>query len=243
VVFWPEAALTFFLEQEPLYAQAIGRVLAAEDLELVVGGPSHVEDDESRYYNSVFLLDPRGAVRGRYDKQYLVPFSEFFPLANLDFLRRRFERVRNFEFGRPDAVLLESRAGRLGVLTCNEAMLPEVAGARVRAGAEVLVSPSNDSWIRSDKWAELMFDMVALRAVETGRYLVRASTSGPSAIIDPWGRVLARTLPFSRDVALGAVRARNDVTLYGRIGDAFGFGCLAVVVAAVVRRSARGRSA
>jgi apolipoprotein N-acyltransferase len=242
VVFWPEAALTFFLEQEPLYAQAIGRVLAAKDLELVVGGPANAEGEADRYFNSVFLLDPRGTVRGRYDKQYLVPFSEFFPLSNLDFLRRRFERVRSFAFGRADAQLLATRAGRVGVLTCNEAMLPEVARARVLAGAEILASPSNDSWIRSEKWAELMFDMVALRAVETGRYLVRASTSGPSAIIDPHGRVLARTEPFSRDVALGPVRARSATTLYVRVGDAFGFGCALVVGAVLVLRSARGRS-
>jgi apolipoprotein N-acyltransferase len=242
VVFWPEAALTFFLEQEPLYAQAIGRVLAAKDLELVVGGPANAEGEADRYFNSVFLLDPRGTVRGRYDKQYLVPFSEFFPLSNLDFLRRRFERVRSFAFGRADAQLLATRAGRVGVLTCNEAMLPEVARARVLAGAEILASPSNDSWIRSEKWAELMFDMVALRAVETGRYLVRASTSGPSAIIDPHGRVLARTEPCARDVALGPVRARSATTLYVRVGDAFGFGCALVVGAVLVLRSARGRS-
>jgi apolipoprotein N-acyltransferase len=243
VVFWPEAALTFFLEQEPLYAKAIGRVLAAKDLELVVGGPSHAEGEADRYYNSVFLLDRRGSVQARYDKQHLVPFSEFFPLARFDFLRRRFERVRNFEFGRPDAELLATRAGRVGILTCNEAMLPEVARARVLAGAEILASPSNDSWIRSEKWAALMFDMVALRAIETRRYLVRASTSGPSAIVDPWGRVLARTQPFSRDVALGAVRPRSDRTLYGRVGDAFGLGCAAIVVVVLVLRRARGRAA
>lgn len=244
VVVWPEAALTFFLADEPLYQRSIASVLAAKDLELVVGGPSQADGAPGRFHNSVFLMDPDGAIRDRYDKQYLVPFSEFFPLARLDFLRRRFERVRVFEPGAGDAHLLPTRAGRAGVLTCNEAMLPEVAGRRVAAGAEILVSPSNDSWIRADAWAEQMFDMVALRAIEQRRYLVRASTSGPSAIIDPWGRVLARTQPFSRDVALGAVRPRSERSLYGRVGDAFGFGCVAVLAGALwIGRSGRGRSA
>jgi apolipoprotein N-acyltransferase len=243
VAFWPEAALTFFLADEPDYQRAIARVLGAQDLELVVGGPSRAQGDGERFYNSVFLVGPDGAIRARYDKQYLVPFSEFFPLAGLDLLRRRFERVRVFEHGPDDAVLLPTRAGRAGVLTCNEAMLPEVAGRRVAAGAEILVSPSNDSWIRADAWAEQMFDMVALRAIEQRRYLVRASTSGPSAIVDPWGRVIARTQPFSRDVALGAVRPRTQRSLYGVVGDAFGFACVAVVPLVLLLRRARGAAA
>jgi len=233
VAFWPEAALTFFLEDEPLYQQAIAQVLAALDLELVVGGPAHAEGADDRFYNAVFLLGADGARRARYDKQLLVPFSEFFPLASLDFLRRRFERVRVFERGADEAVLLPTRAGLAGVLTCNEAMLPEVARARVRAGAELLVSPSNDSWIRSEKWAELMFDMVSLRAIETRRWLVRASTSGPSALVDPWGRATVRTPPFTRDVALGRVAPRGDATVYARIGDSFAFGCGAAVAFAI----------
>jgi apolipoprotein N-acyltransferase len=238
LVFWPEAAFTFFLEDEPLYRESIARVLTAHDLELVAGGPSR--GGAELFHNSVFLLAPDGAIRARYDKQYLVPFSEFFPLASFDFLRRRFERVRVFEHGALDAQLLPTRAGRVGVLTCNEAMLPEVAVRRVAAGAELLASPSNDSWIRSEKWAALMLDTVALRAVETRRWLVRASTSGPSAIVDPWGRTIVRTAPFTRDVALGRVAARSDRTIYTRIGDSFGVACGAGVLAGIAlgRRSA-----
>ena len=243
IAFWPEAALTFFLADEPEYQRAIALVLAAKDLELVVGGPSRAAGGSERFHNSVFLVEPDGAIRARYDKQYLVPFSEFFPLASFDFLRRRFERVRVFERGAGEAELLPTRAGRAGVLTCNEAMLPEVAGRRVAAGAEILVSPSNDSWIRADKWAEQMFDMVALRAIEQRRFLVRASTSGPSAIVDPWGRVVARTKPFSRDVALGAVRPRRQRSFYGFAGDAFGFACVALVPAVFLLRRARGAAA
>lgn len=242
IVVWPEAALTFFLADEPAYQASIARVLAAKDLELVVGGPSRAAGDD-RFYNSVFLVGPDGTIRARYDKQYLVPFSEFFPFAGLDLLRRRFERVRVFEHGPADTELLPTRAGLAGVLTCNEAMLPEVAGRRVAEGAEILVSPSNDSWIRADAWAEQMFDMVMLRAIEQRRFLVRASTSGPSAIVDPWGHVVARTQPFSRDVAWGIVRARSEASLYGRVGDAFGFVCVAVLAGALwYGRSGRRRS-
>jgi apolipoprotein N-acyltransferase len=241
VAFWPEAALTFFLEQEPLYLRAIARELERGPLELVVGGPRAEPGRDGIYYNTVFAIDPDGRITGRYDKQYLVPFSEHFPLR-IDFLRRRFERVRVFEPGAPSPPLA-TRAGLAGMLVCNEAMLPEVARRRVLAGAEYLVSPSNDSWIRDAKWAELMFDMVKLRAVEERRYLVRASTSGPSAIVDPWGGVALQTPPMSREVVLGEIRPRREFSIYGRIGDLFGFACAASVgVVLVARALAAGRT-
>jgi len=242
IAFWPEAALSFFLEQEPLYQRAIARVLEPASLELVVGGPRADGARDGVYYNSVFAIDPDGRIAGRYDKQYLVPFSEHFPFRGLDLLRRRFERVRVFEAGASGGPLA-TRAGAAGILVCNEAMLPEVARRRVLEGAEYLASPSNDSWIRADKWAALMFDMAKLRAVEERRFLVRASTSGPSAIVDPWGGVSVQTAPFSRDVALGEIHPRRELSLYGRFGDLFGFGCAASVIAVLGARWKSARKA
>jgi apolipoprotein N-acyltransferase len=228
VVFWPEAAMTFFLESEPLYRQAIARTLAPTGTQLVAGGPTVVEEKRAIYRNSIFLLSPAGSTLGRYDKQYLVPFAEYFPIAGLDFLRRRFERVRVFTAG-GQTPPLPTAAGPLGVLVCNEAMLPEIVGRRVAEGAAYLVNPSNDSWLDDRTYSSLQFDIVAMRAVEQRRYLVRASTSGPSAIVDPWGRVQARTEPLTSGVIAGTVRPRLDVSVYGRIGDAFGLLCLAAV--------------
>jgi apolipoprotein N-acyltransferase len=243
LVLWPESALSFFLEEEPLYQRAIARLLAAGDVELVVGGPRRVKpaDDDAGYSNSVFLMQPDGRLTGRYDKQYLVPFAEFFPLRGLDFLRRRFERVRVFEPGGATPPL-PTRAGRAGVLICNEAMLPEAARERVREGAEILFVPSNDTWIDDPDWAALMFDMVSLRAVEQRRYLVRASSSGPSAIIDPYGRVLTRSEPMTQATLLGRVAPRSELSLYARVGDAF-VGLCAVALIVAVRRGRRRAAA
>jgi apolipoprotein N-acyltransferase len=235
IVFWPEIALTFHLEDEPLYRRAIARVLSEADVELVAGGPRAEGDGPARYFNSVFLLSPEGDVLGRYDKQYLVPFSEYVPLPGLDLVKRQFGRVRFFHPGGATPPL-PTRAGPAGILVCNEAMLPEVAATRVREGATYLVNPSNDSWIARRRWARLMFDIVALRAVEQRRYLVRASTSGPSAIIDPWGRVRARAEPFSQGLVLGGIRPRSELSVYGRVGDLFAFCCAGAVVAALLAR-------
>lgn len=228
IVFWPESALTFFLAEEPLYRKAIGRVLEPLGAELVAGGVYATGSDPPAFLNSIFTLDPDGEIRDRYDKQHLVPFAEYFPLG-IDMLRRRFGRVRYFEPG-PAGKLLETRAGPAGVVVCNEAMLPEVVGARVAAGAVYLVNPSNDSWIRAEKYAEQQLAFATFRAIEQRRYLVRASTAGPSAVIDPWGRVEVRTPALERAVVTGEVHPLEERSAYGRFGDVFAVLCLATVL-------------
>jgi apolipoprotein N-acyltransferase len=238
VVVWPEAAMTFFLADEPLYQRGIARVLQSADVELVAGGPYAVPGAEERYLNSVFLLRPDGEIAGRYDKQYLVPFSEYFPFASIEFLRRRFERVRVFTHG-SSTPPLATRAGLAGVLTCNESMLPEVASRRVADGATFLFNPSNDTWLNDDQFSELLFAVTSLRAIEQRRYLVRASTSGPSGIIDPWGRTLVETERAVRATAVGRIEERRERTLYSRVGDGFAGACVFVTVVALGVRKRR----
>lgn len=242
IAFWPEAAMTFFLEQEPVYRDGLARFVAARDLELVAGGPRAATDAASGrelHFNSVYLLGRDGAIRGRYDKQELLPFMEYFPLG-VDLLRRRFGRVRDFTAGE-ETPLLPTRAGLAGVLNCNEALWPELAAERVAQGATFLVNPSHDAWIPRLQFARQQLDMVRLRAVEQRRDLVRASSVGPSAIVDPWGRLRVQSEPFAQAVLTGTVRAREGRTFYGRFGDAFGFACLAaVLVVLVANRASRG---
>ena len=233
LVVWPESAATFFLEQEPALRVRLASALAPWGAELVLGAPRAGPDGRPPFFNSVYVLEPDGRLAARYDKQLLVPFAEHFPFGGIAFLRRRFARVREFAAG-PASAGLPTRAGPAGVLICNEAMLPEVAGARVEAGAAWLVSPSNDSWVPSADFAELQFDVVRLRAVEQRRFLVRASTSGPSAIVDVQGRVLARTHASERGAIEGEIAPAYGRSVYGRIGDAFGFACLAVTAVALV---------
>jgi apolipoprotein N-acyltransferase len=241
LVVWPEATMTFFVEREPLYREAIARVLTPFDAELVAGGPRVADGAPETYYNSVFLLAPDGALRGRYDKERLLPFAEYFPFAGLAWLRRDFGRVRVFAPGAPTAPL-PTAAGRAGVLVCNEALFPEPARARVAAGAQVLLALTNDTWTGSREFARIALDMTALRAVETRRWLVRASTWGPSAVVDPAGRVTAATDPAVATTLAGAVAARDDRTLYARVGDAFAFACIAATLLGVARAlTRRGR--
>jgi apolipoprotein N-acyltransferase len=232
LLIWPEGSLSFPLEQEPDFQRSLARLTGGAHLELLAGGPGLDGGDPPAYFNSVFLLGPDGTVRGRYDKRHLLPISEFFPVPGVDWLRRRFGRVHSFTHGRRTAPL-PTRLGPAGILVCNEGMLPEVAAQRVREGASFLVNPSNDSWLGRERWGVMMFEMIGVRAIEQRRYLVRASTSGPSGIVDPWGRVRVRSEPLSRAVTVGWVAPRSDRTLYARFGDAFAFGCALAALGAL----------
>ena len=93
---------------------------------------------------------------------------------------------------------------------------------------------SNDSWLGDVQFSAQALDMAVVRAVEQRRWLVRASTSGPSAIIDPLGRIVAQSAPFSRATVAGRIEAGHGLTIYGWAGDAFGFLCMATTLLAVL---------
>jgi apolipoprotein N-acyltransferase len=240
VVFWPEAALTFFLEDEPLFRDAIARVTVPSGAELVLGGPRRDGTSAPIYWNSIFLLSPAGKILGIYDKHRLVPFAERFPLHTVELLRRHFARVREFTPGVANGPLMTT-GGPAGVMICNEAMFPEIAGERVRDGAVFFVDPANDTWL-TPKFSAQQFDIVRLRTVEQRRYLVRASTSGPSAIVDPSGRVVVRTQFLARTAIAGRFYPRTRVTAYGHVGDLFAGSCLVIGVVASLLRLRMDRS-
>jgi apolipoprotein N-acyltransferase len=224
LVVWPEAAMTFFLEQEPQYQATIRSLLRSRDVELISGIPRRGEQADT-YFNSVYLLSPEVEVKGRYDKEYLLPFAEYIPLAKSTLLESLFGRFREFSLG-TSGDPLETRAGMAGIMICNEAVLPSVARSRVLDGATFLVNPSNDSWARHPNFTGQWFDIVRFRAIEQRRYLVRASTSGPSGIIDPWGRPSTTTERFARGATAGRIVARSELSIYARVGDLFSLLCL-----------------
>jgi apolipoprotein N-acyltransferase len=192
------------------------------------------------HHNSVYVMDGEAGIRGRYDKQYLLPFMEYFPVG-IDILRRSFGPIRVFEPGE-QAEPIETRAGRAGILVCNEGMLPQFAAAQVRAGAEYLVNPSNDGWIRHPSYLGQQFDMVAFRAIEQRRSLVRVSDVGPSAILDPWGRVSGRTKLLEPALLRGRIHPRDEPSIYGRTGDLFASSCVLVSFAGLAAAQRRSRA-
>lgn len=241
LVVWPENALTFFLEREPAYLGYIAEMLARHDVELLTGGPRMVpeiaETTQPTYRNAAFVVTRSGEITARYEKKDLVPFAEYFPLPGFDLVRRRFGRVKEFVPGTEQAPL-STVAGRAGVLICNEAMFGENAIERVHAGAQWLAVLTNDGWGGEPRYADIALEMTRLRAVEVRRWMIRASTSGPSAIVDPYGRLTQRTDLETRGTIEGEIAPRDGLTVYARVGDLFAWGCAAIALLATLGAAA-----
>ena len=238
----PESILpTFVLEDErvrgPLTSWA-----QANDSTLLFGTYRR-EPGDARVYNSAALLSPSGTTVGTYDKIQLVPFStEYFPgIALLDQLGV----TQWLPIGRLGALTpgtdfepLKSPLGAIATPICFESIFSRISRAFVLRGAELIVTVTNDAWFK-DTWAlPQHFVKGVYRAVETGRYFVQAANTGISGIIDPQGRIVARTQIEERTALLGAVRLLHERTLYTRYGDWFVY-FLGLIVGLIVLGVAR----
>lgn len=230
LIVWPESALTFFLDDEAGYRASIAAFLAPTNAELVAGGVRTADGTMPPFHNTTFLLDASGTIAAWYDKRRLLPFAEYFPLGSIGLLQRHFGRVREFTPGEPRPPLPTS-AGAAGIVVCNEALFSKPSRERVQEGATLLLSLANDSWVGEVRYAEQVAAMTLVRAIEQRRWLVRASTAGPSAVIAPSGSIVARSDYGTRDLIFGSVAAMATITPYGQVGDLFALACVVVTVA------------
>ena len=104
-------------------------------------------------------------------------------------------------------------------LICYESIFPEEARARVEQGAQVLVVVTNDAWYGRSPAAWQHLQAARVRAIETGRYLLRAANTGVSAIIAPDGSITATAPWWTQSVVKGTYRLSDVVTPYQKWGD------------------------
>ena len=237
VLVWPESAVTFFLAREPRFLDQIRAMLLSTGTTLLTGAPHYEDVDPAlpAFFNSAFYVTPDG-IQSRYDKVRLLPFAEYFPLRFVEFLRRRFGRIRSFTPG-VGAPLLDTSLGRVAVVICFEAVFAEFVRDRMRQGADLLVSLSNDAWFGHGSGPEQHLAMVVPRAVENRTWILRATTTGISAVIDPYGVVHDATPRFARTAIDAEVAPAHTVTLYQSWGDWFAWLCVLICGALAVRRA------
>lgn len=237
LVVWPEHAIDFYLRDPSPERAALRAGLDGGEADLVLGAPHYTRPGgHARYFNSVFLIS-RGEVAGRSDKTRLVPFAErspfgaLWPRAGGDYVAGAAPRV------------LPGAEAAIGAFLCAEAMWPDVARRLAADGAELLVNPSNDFWFASASAAELQLETASLRAIETRRWLLRATPTGYSALVDPHGRIVRRS-PYGGPALLhGEVRRSRAATPYQRLGDApqhLAFAGVALATLARLRGAAAG---
>jgi apolipoprotein N-acyltransferase len=241
-VIWPESATPFVFENDPVSAARI-RTLARQAKVPILLGSDQVTPAGSgiptRYYNSAFLVRPDGTTGGAYRKMHLVPFGEYVPAKHIFFFAAPLvEAVSDFSAGE-EPTLLPIDRHKISTAICYEVVYPDLVRQFVAGGSELLTTITNDAWFGDTSAPYQHFEQAAMRAIEEGRYLVRAANTGISGIVDPYGRVLEQTAIFQPAVLVGEARFLQASTFYARHGDVLAYASvlatLALLVAATVR--------
>lgn len=212
---WPEAAIPGFYQRASEFLEPIARRAAASETTLLVGAPYLGEPGEG-YYNSVIAL---GQGEGVYHKQHLVPFGEYVPLEKL--LRGLIAffdlPMSAFAPGPANQPPLHAGAFRVAPYLCYEVVYPELV-ARSARDSDLLLTISNDSWFGRSIGPLQHLQMAQMRALENGRYMIRGTNNGVSAIIDHRGRIIARSEQFVEETLVGEVEAMLGNTPFSTFG-------------------------
>ena len=238
LVLWPESSTPFQFEEDGERAERIRALAREAEVSILLGSDQIDRGVPIRYYNAAFLVRRDGRTAGVYRKMHLVPFGEYVPLRQVFFFAAPLvEAVSDFSPGE-EPVLLPVDGHDVSTAICYEIVYPNLVRRFVADGSQLLTTITNDAWFGRTSAPHQHFAQAAMRAIENGRYLVRAANTGISGVVDPYGRVVVRSEIFEPAVLVTAARYLDGTTPYVRIGDAFAYAAAVATLALLV--AARG---
>jgi apolipoprotein N-acyltransferase len=233
-VMWPESSTPFIFEEDEAGHASLVSLVRETGTPLLFGSEQLARSPTPHMYNTAFMLSPTGETVGVYHKIRLVPFGEYVPAKNwLSFVSPLVERFVDFAPGE-SVVMLPLGPHRISAAICYEVVYPWLAREAVLQGSELLTTITNDGWYGNSSAPFQHFEMAAMRAIEQGRYLARAANTGISGVVDPYGRVLARSAIFEQAGIVQEVRFISRRTVYSAIGDVVAHVSIALTVLALV---------
>jgi apolipoprotein N-acyltransferase len=239
LIIWPESPAPFFVTDLHLRG-TLGEVARATNSFIIVGsmGIEHAGQAgrPPDIYNSAALVAPTGAWVARYDKIHLVPFGEFIPFENLiSFAKTLTREIGTFARG-TQRIPLDEGDMRVGTFICYESVFPNEVRQFALHGGELFVNISNDGWFGQTGAPRQHLNMARMRAVENDRWLLRDTNNGITAVIDPYGRIVAEAPRNQRTSLRGTYSLVESTTFYTRHGDWFPFVCAIITLAGVALR-------
>lgn len=214
LILWPETALPMMEHQARPVLERVQSTLPL-DVALMTGIVQL--DEQNRYFNSVIGV---GNVEGSYQKEHLVPFGEYLPLESV--LRGAINffdlPMSSFTKGASAQAPMQAAGVSIGNAICYEIIYPQLV-ARRAVDSEVIVTVSNDTWFGASIGPHQHLQMARLRALENGRYVVRATSNGITAIINPRGELVDRAPQFETTFLTGEFYAMEGLTPFTRTGS------------------------
>ena len=240
LIAWPESPAPFY-SNDPVFRDAITNLARETDTWVVagnlgVGKIGQMPTPSAPVFNSASLVSPAGDWVARYDKVHLVPFGEYVPFRSLfSFAAGLTEQVGTFTAG-DSRQPLEADGTKLGVFICYESIFPDEVRQFAANGAQVFVNLSNDGWYGDSGAYAQHLEQARMRAVENHRWLLRATNTGVTASIDPYGRIVATVPRKVRTVLRAPYALTNVTTFYTLHGDWFAYLCAIISVVALLTR-------
>src|SRR6266540_739948 len=211
----PETAIPRFLDAvDPGYLKDIARIAAERRADVLIGVP--IRDPDGRYFNSVVSVGVSPSQR--YDKSHLVPFGEFVPSGFHWIVKMVAIPMSDFSLGRQDPRPLSLAGQRVAPNICWEDAFGEEI-IRQLPEATLLVNVSNVAWFSDSLAPAQHLQISRMRALETGRAMLRATNTGMTAIIDPRGAVAARLPQFAESILEGTVQGYVGASPYVKFGN------------------------
>jgi apolipoprotein N-acyltransferase len=239
LVLWPEAAVPFLIDREPMLRNALAGVVPRGGY-LFTGSPRGEPETGplDQVWNSLIVLDEHGTIRATFDKFHLVPLGEYVPLRRLfPFISKVTPGGMDFTAGAGPTTIRLPGIPAVGPVICYEVIFPH-AIVNEADRPDWIVNLTNDGWFGITSGPHQHFASARLRAVEEGLPLVRAANTGISGIVDSYGRVI-------KELGLGEVGVIDGVlpqplapTPYARGGDwnVLALGLIAALLALVCHK-------
>ena len=219
IVIWPETAVPAFEDQVMDYLNAMHTAAQVTSTQLLTGIVVR-ESHGDRYFNAMVSLGntDRGADT-IYKKQHLVPFGEYLPLAFLLDPLLDFLEIPMSDFSAAEQAGSQIKLGhyQAGASICFESVFSHAIRDAL-PDAAYLINISNDAWFGDSLAPHQHLQITRMRALETGRYLLRSTNTGISAIIEPDGQIQARTAQFKQEVLTGIIQPLQGSTPFVRWG-------------------------
>lgn len=231
-IIWPEAAVPLLYHRAlPILSEL--HYKAVTNNNALITGILFDNAETQSYYNSLLGL---GTATGIYHKTRLVPFGEYVPMERwlrglIDFFNLPMSMI---SAGQPNQAHLQIGRHRLATAICYEIVYPDLVATNANNSAAI-ITVSNDAWF-GHSWGPLQHLQIAqMRALETGRYLIRATNNGVSAIVTPSGKIQTASEQFEQNTTRGSIEPMGGETPFMRFGS-LPVVALCVLVLLILRR-------
>ena len=218
LVIWPEVAIPAYAENVKGYLDELEGILKQQNIDLLMLG-INTKGKNGEVFNSVITL---GGDNREYHKRHLVPFGEYFPVPK--FIREWLQKMklphRDISIGPEVQEMLKLDQYFIATSICYE----DIFGDELldyQPLANVLVNVTNNAWFGESIASSQHFQMSRMRAIETGRYLLRSTNTGITAIVMPDGNIQEELEPYNFSILKGNFYPMKDETPYSRFGDLF----------------------